>query len=66
MARMIRHDATGPHEIKASDQSTWICMCGLSKDYPVCDGSHKLCRQQEQEGKLYRYEQDRAVEIDPA
>ncbi len=64
MARLIRHDATGPYEVKPSDKSTWICMCGLSKDYPLCDGAHKLCRQQEADGKLYTYEDDVAKELD--
>jgi CDGSH-type Zn-finger protein len=63
MARLIRHEATGPYEVKASDKSTFICMCGLSKNYPICDGRHKLCRQQEQAGKLYRYDEDKAHEI---
>lgn len=63
MARLIRHDATGPFEIKPSDKSTFICMCGLSKNQPLCDGSHKLCRKLEAEGKLYRYEGEAAVEV---
>ncbi|MFA7238162.1 MAG: CDGSH iron-sulfur domain-containing protein [Phycisphaeraceae bacterium] len=64
MARLIRHDAAGPHEIKPSDKSTWVCMCGLSPNYPLCDGSHKRCRTQEQPGKLYRYDGEKAVEIE--
>lgn len=63
MARLIRHTYTGPYEVKPSDKSTWICMCGLSKNYPLCDGSHAMCRKLEQEGKLYRYEGDQAVEV---
>ena len=66
MARLIQHDATGPTEIKPSEESTWVCMCGLSKDFPRCDGSHKIARQQEQDGKLYRYEGDQAIEVDLA
>ena len=41
MARLIKHTATGPKEIPASERSTWVCMCGLAKTYPLCDGSHK-------------------------
>lgn len=63
MARLIKHTATGPIEIKPSAESTWVCMCGLSRDYPRCDGSHKLARQQEQEGKVYRFDGDTAVEV---
>ncbi len=63
MARVIRHDENGPVEIKPSDKSVFVCMCGLSKNKPFCDGSHKLCRQQEQAGKLYRYDGDTAIEM---
>ena len=63
MARMIKHEATGPYEVKASDKSTWICMCGLSKNYPLCDGTHKVCRQHEQPGKMYTYADGKPTEI---
>ena len=63
MARLIKHTATGPKEIPASERSTWVCMCGLAKSYPLCDGSHKLARQQEAEGKLYCYDGDTPVEV---
>mgnify|MGYP006296313041 CR=1 FL=1 len=65
MARWIKHEWTGPHEVKPSDKSTFICMCGLSKNYPLCDGSHKLCKQQEAEGKVYYYDGEAAVEGPP-
>ncbi len=29
MPRMIRHDATGPIEVKPQEKSAWICACGL-------------------------------------
>ncbi len=58
MPRMIYHDATGPHEVKPSEQSAWICMCGLSQNDPFCDGSHKKAKQ-EDAGKLYVYDKDR-------
>ncbi|QNN22411.1 CDGSH iron-sulfur domain-containing protein [Planctomycetales bacterium ZRK34] len=64
MTRIVKHTATGPLEVKPSDQSTWICMCGLSKNYPFCDGGHKLARQQETDGKVYVYENDTAREIE--
>ena len=38
-------------------------MCGLSKNYPLCDGSHKICRQHEQPGKMYRYDDGKPTEV---
>jgi len=54
MARLIRHEKTGPQEVKPQEKSVWICRCGLAKDGMHCDGSHKLARQEEA-GKLYVY-----------
>ena len=63
MARLIKHTATGPLEVKPSDKSVWVCMCGLSKTYPFCDGHHKIARQKEQAGKTYVYSEDEAQEF---
>ncbi|MCC7517792.1 MAG: CDGSH iron-sulfur domain-containing protein [Verrucomicrobiae bacterium] len=58
MARIIKHIQTGPKEIEGADgEPIYICMCGLSKKPPFCDGHHKLTRDEEP-GKLYRYDQD--------
>ena len=63
MPRMIHHDQTGPQEVKPSEKSVWICMCGLSQDYPFCDGSHKQARQ-EDPNKLYVYDKARKCVAD--
>lgn len=63
MARLIKHLAVGPMEVKPSAESVWICMCGLSGNYPFCDGSHKLARKSEQPGKLYCFDGENAVEV---
>jgi CDGSH-type Zn-finger protein len=40
MARLVRHEATGPIEITPQNTSVFICACGLSQTLPYCDGSH--------------------------
>lgn len=62
MARLIKHEEKMPQEVKVGDESKWICMCGLSKNKPFCDGMHKQI-EGEEEGKLYKYENGERVEI---
>ena len=62
MPRLIRHEATGPRRVDESDidpekGDIAICQCGLSAEYPFCDGSHRAT-QDEATGVLYRYEDD--------
>jgi len=53
MRKVIKSDLR-PLEIKPQEKSVWICMCGLSKNQPFCDGSHKAIA--EEEGKTYEYD----------
>ncbi len=57
MARIIRSDRDGPHRIDPQDKPVFICGCGLTENWPYCDGSHKPCATEE-EGTVYRYEED--------
>jgi len=57
MARLVKKDAMGPMEINVGNESKWICMCGLSKNQPFCDGSHKKTAGEEP-GTLYMYGKD--------
>jgi len=65
MPRLIRLDATSPIEIPPQKTSAWICACGLSRNPPHCDGSHKKCDKTEPDAsKLYLYDADRKRVVD--
>jgi CDGSH-type Zn-finger protein len=63
MARLVKHEANGPYEIpEGSELPVWICGCGLSKNKPFCDGSHKRTRD-EAAGDLYTYDDQGRVPV---
>lgn len=60
MARVIVHDENGPLKLDEDDLDpekgdVAICLCGLSEEYPYCDGTHRVTRDEGRE-TLYRYE----------
>lgn len=64
MPRNVRHEATGPIKIDPATwprdelgnlKNIWVCACGLSKTFPLCDGTHKTTCKLEQEGFEYVY-----------
>jgi len=57
MARNIIHTGKGPIEIKPQKKSVYICTCGLSKNQPFCDSSHKKTLD-EKDGKIYEYDKE--------
>jgi len=58
MPRMIKHAEMGPYEVpEGTELPIYVCGCGLSKNKPFCDGSHKKTRA-EAAGELYEYDAD--------
>ncbi len=54
MARIVVSSATSPHIITEGKFPIAVCACGLSKNKPYCDGSHKKA-QGEKSGEFYIY-----------
>jgi CDGSH-type Zn-finger protein len=54
MRKVLKSDQQ-PLEIKPQEKSVWICLCGLSKNQPFCDGSHKKIAGEEA-GRTYEYD----------
>ncbi len=45
MARMVKHEQNLPYEVpEGTELPLYICACGLSKNKPFCDGSHRKPR----------------------
>ncbi|MFB6132639.1 MAG: CDGSH iron-sulfur domain-containing protein [Halanaeroarchaeum sp.] len=62
MPREITHGARGPtmideEDLAEKDGQVAICMCGLSDNYPFCDGSHAATAEEDAD-TLYKYEED--------
>ena len=62
MTRIVKHEEKVPMEVKVGGESKWICMCGLSKNKTFCDGSHKMCSD-EDAGKIYKYKNGKRTEL---
>ena len=55
MARIVKRTPQEPTKFVIDGKDQWFCKCGLSKNQPYCDSSHKLTKGEEL-GKLYWYD----------
>jgi CDGSH-type Zn-finger protein len=56
MARLVKHERNVPYEIpEGTEMPIHICACGLSKNKPFCDGSHRATRDEAADA-LYIYD----------
>lgn len=63
MARLVKHEQNGPYEIaEGAELPLYICACGLSKNKPFCDGSHRKTRD-EPAGELFVYDDEGRAKV---
>ncbi|GIW63109.1 MAG: hypothetical protein KatS3mg090_0935 [Patescibacteria group bacterium] len=56
MSRVKIFNKKQPKPITVNDKEVWICQCGLSADFPFCNGTHHKI-QDEPENELYQYDE---------
>lgn len=63
MARLVKHERNTPYEIpEGNELPVYICACGLSKNKPFCDGSHKRTRDEKADA-TYAYDEAGRVQV---
>jgi len=64
MARLVKLEGKAPKVINEEEAEfpIGICTCGLSSNFPFCDGSHKRT-EDEEEGGIYAYDVNSRVKL---
>jgi CDGSH-type Zn-finger protein len=47
MPRLVKRTPQEPTRYVIEGKEVWLCKCGLSKNQPYCDSSHKLTKTEE-------------------
>ncbi len=64
MARYVRFEAQRPIKLEPQEKAVFICACGLSKTFPICDGRHKRTLNEKPDGTfVYDAECESACEV---
>lgn len=56
MARLVKRTRSGPYPVAVGNETKYFCGCGLSKNQPFCDSTHKITKT-EDPNKLYWYDE---------
>ncbi len=57
MSRIRIFNKKSPKKVVKNGIELWICQCGLSKDFPFCNGTHNKI-QDEPDDRVFVYDAD--------